>query len=150
MPAPKVEEALSRVFRCSFCLKPQTEVAKLVAGPGVFICDACVGLCVNVMGSEPAAKPQPTAIVTPDKMPTEGLLALLAGHNRAFESVDTAMQDIVDIFATARSVGRRSAKPSASRGRRPGSASARCPAPGRGAPVREPAARAAGGRTRSR
>lgn len=98
MPAPKVEEALSRVFRCSFCLKPQTEVAKLVAGPGVFICDACVGLCVNVMGSEPAAKPQPTAIVTPDKMPTEGLLALLAGHNRAFESVDTAMQDIVDIL----------------------------------------------------
>lgn len=30
---------------CSFCGKDHTEVAKLVAGPGVYICDACVGLC---------------------------------------------------------------------------------------------------------
>lgn len=98
MPEPKVDQAPSRVFRCSFCLKPQTEVAKLVAGPGVFICDACVGLCVDVMASEPATKVPPTAIVTPEKMPTESLLALLGGHNRAFESVDAAMQDIVGIL----------------------------------------------------
>jgi len=29
---------------CSFCLKPTSEVTKMVAGPGVFICDECVAL----------------------------------------------------------------------------------------------------------
>ncbi len=30
---------------CSFCGKPHTQVAKLVAGPGVYICDECIALC---------------------------------------------------------------------------------------------------------
>jgi hypothetical protein len=33
-------------LHCSFCMKSQHEVAKLIAGPGfIFICDECVGLC---------------------------------------------------------------------------------------------------------
>ena len=32
-------------LHCSFCGKDHTQVAKLIAGPGVYICDACVGLC---------------------------------------------------------------------------------------------------------
>jgi hypothetical protein len=34
---------------CSFCRKPPEAVAKLVAGPGVFICDECVGLCTELI-----------------------------------------------------------------------------------------------------
>jgi hypothetical protein len=34
-----------RKLCCSFCGKDHTQVAKLVAGPGVYICDACVSLC---------------------------------------------------------------------------------------------------------
>jgi len=34
---------------CSFCLKPETEVTALIAGPGVCICDECVTLCLHVM-----------------------------------------------------------------------------------------------------
>jgi hypothetical protein len=34
---------------CSFCGKSHTQVAKLVAGPGVFICDACIALCQMYM-----------------------------------------------------------------------------------------------------
>ena len=30
---------------CSFCGKPQSEVERLIAGPGVFICNECVELC---------------------------------------------------------------------------------------------------------
>lgn len=30
--------------RCSFCNKPKADVAKLVEGPGVFICDECIAL----------------------------------------------------------------------------------------------------------
>jgi len=32
-------------FACSFCGKPHTQAARLVAGPGVFICNECVALC---------------------------------------------------------------------------------------------------------
>jgi ATP-dependent protease Clp ATPase subunit len=41
------------IVSCSFCLKPNTEVAKLIAGPGVFICDECVGLCAQIIESNP-------------------------------------------------------------------------------------------------
>ena len=37
------------VLVCSFCLKPDSEVATLIAGPGVCICDECVALCQQVM-----------------------------------------------------------------------------------------------------
>ncbi|WP_062346535.1 ClpX C4-type zinc finger protein [Herbidospora yilanensis] len=36
-------------LRCSFCGKPDTEVERIVAGPGVYICDQCVGLAVTVI-----------------------------------------------------------------------------------------------------
>ena len=35
---------------CSFCGKPNTEVRKIVAGPGVYICNECVELCNDVIG----------------------------------------------------------------------------------------------------
>src|SRR5258708_14666809 len=37
---------------CSFCGKAQAEVAKLIAGPTVFICNECVGLCVQMLREE--------------------------------------------------------------------------------------------------
>ncbi|MDR0571635.1 MAG: ATP-dependent Clp protease ATP-binding subunit ClpX [Rickettsiales bacterium] len=37
---------------CSFCGKSQREVKKLIAGPGVNICDSCVSLCAEVVNSE--------------------------------------------------------------------------------------------------
>lgn len=40
------------LHRCSFCNKAQNEVKKLIAGPGVFICDECVSLCKNIIDKE--------------------------------------------------------------------------------------------------
>lgn len=37
---------------CSFCMKPNTEVRKLIAGPGVYICDECVDLCAQIVADE--------------------------------------------------------------------------------------------------
>jgi hypothetical protein len=37
---------------CGFCGKSEGEVGRLVAGPGVFICDRCVGLCVAVIEAD--------------------------------------------------------------------------------------------------
>ena len=36
-------------LRCSFCGKDETQVAKLVAGPNVYICDACVAAARRIM-----------------------------------------------------------------------------------------------------
>jgi hypothetical protein len=39
----------SSTLYCSFCGKSQHEVAKLIAGPNVFICDECAGLCDDIL-----------------------------------------------------------------------------------------------------
>ncbi|MGC8754717.1 MAG: ATP-dependent Clp protease ATP-binding subunit ClpX [Thermosulfidibacteraceae bacterium] len=40
------------IIRCSFCGKTQKEVKKMVAGPGVYICDRCVALCNTIIKEE--------------------------------------------------------------------------------------------------
>ena len=45
-------EATKHLWRCSFCGKGKDKVRRLVAGPGVFICDQCVHLCNEVLESE--------------------------------------------------------------------------------------------------
>lgn len=42
----------NKTIRCSFCGKPQEQAKKLVAGPGVYICDTCIGLCLDILKSE--------------------------------------------------------------------------------------------------
>lgn len=39
----------SQSVRCSFCGKPQSAVQRLIAGPGVYICDECVELCLQII-----------------------------------------------------------------------------------------------------
>src|SRR5215831_5480827 len=39
-------------FSCSFCGKNQKEVKKLIAGPTVYICDECIGLCNDIIAEE--------------------------------------------------------------------------------------------------
>ncbi|AXY26741.1 ATP-dependent Clp protease ATP-binding subunit ClpX [Suicoccus acidiformans] len=39
-------------YHCSFCGKSQDEVNKIIAGPGVYICDECVELCKNIIDEE--------------------------------------------------------------------------------------------------
>lgn len=45
---PKYEAHL----KCSFCGKSQEQVRKLIAGPGVYICDECVDLCNEILDEE--------------------------------------------------------------------------------------------------
>jgi len=42
-----------RKLKCSFCGKSDKEVTRLIAGPGVHICDACVGICNKVLEAAP-------------------------------------------------------------------------------------------------
>ncbi|MBP3285148.1 MAG: ATP-dependent Clp protease ATP-binding subunit ClpX [Clostridia bacterium] len=47
---PKYEDR--KQIKCSFCGKAQEQVKRLVAGPGVYICDECVALCNEIIGEE--------------------------------------------------------------------------------------------------
>ena len=40
------------ILHCSFCGKSQAEVKKLVAGRGVYICDECIEVCINIVADE--------------------------------------------------------------------------------------------------
>ena len=46
------DDMKGREICCSFCGKPQSEVRRLIAGPGVFICDECVELCMSILNDE--------------------------------------------------------------------------------------------------
>ena len=54
------------LLACSFCGKRQNEVRKLIAGPGVYICDPCIDLAGNVVGS---GQPADTELGTMDALP---------------------------------------------------------------------------------
>ena len=41
-----------RIVKCSFCGKPQEVVKKIIAGPGVYICDECIALCQDIIDEE--------------------------------------------------------------------------------------------------
>ena len=55
---------------CSFCGKSQKEVKKLIAGPTVYICDECIGLCNDIIAEE-VEKEEPAAGSTPVPKPKE-------------------------------------------------------------------------------
>lgn len=46
---PKQEE---KQYKCSFCGKSQDEVKRIIAGPGVYICDECVSVCSKIIKEE--------------------------------------------------------------------------------------------------
>ena len=62
-----------KTLKCSFCGKPQGRVRKLIAGPGVYICDECIGVCTSILEDEldfaPEDRLDQTALA-PEKLPT--------------------------------------------------------------------------------
>ena len=41
-----------KTIRCSFCGKTQEEVERIIAGPGVYICDECIKVCTNIIEND--------------------------------------------------------------------------------------------------
>jgi len=50
---------------CSFCGKSQAEVRKIIAGPGVYICDSCVNVCKTIIDREVKSQPADPATAKP-------------------------------------------------------------------------------------
>ncbi|MDT3444738.1 MULTISPECIES: ClpX C4-type zinc finger protein [unclassified Pseudofrankia] len=78
---------------CSFCGKDKAVVTKLVAGPGVYICNECVDLCNTIIADEPAP-----AFGAWDERPDDDLLAGLAKVQAVVAHADAAVHDYVDVL----------------------------------------------------
>jgi ATP-dependent Clp protease ATP-binding subunit ClpX len=93
-----------RILNCSFCAKPEPEVSKMIAGPGVYICDQCVRLCEDLLAQEAArsAEPDPTTapespeIPVADRMTDSEILDLLPRIASVSAQVDASLQVWVD------------------------------------------------------
>ena len=46
------QDTSTEILKCSFCGKSQKQVKKLIAGPGIYICDECVELCNDIIDEE--------------------------------------------------------------------------------------------------
>ncbi len=59
------------LLHCSFCGKSQNEVKKLIAGRGVYICDECIEVCINIVADEMAEqKKQEQGFESEGNLPT--------------------------------------------------------------------------------
>jgi ClpX C4-type zinc finger len=96
--------AKRRALCCSFCSKSQLDVAKLVGGPGVYICDECVGLCNEIIAAElagtagrtqkaktPDARREPPPIKAWEGLSDEELLGEMVRAHGAHTNVDRAV-----------------------------------------------------------
>jgi len=78
---------------CSFCLKSQHEAAKLIAGPGfIFICDACVGLCDDMLAGRPLRSKTPSL----DDIPSDRLLSQLKPIEQTLQGKGGPLQAVVE------------------------------------------------------
>ena len=59
-----------RAIRCSFCGKHQDQVAKIIAGPGAYICNECVHLCMDILENMTPPEGQMIDPDMPDTIPT--------------------------------------------------------------------------------
>jgi ClpX C4-type zinc finger len=81
-------------LRCSFCGKPDGQVGKLIAGPKVFICDACVGVCNKILEA------MPVAFAGWGSMTNEQLLESLKPSVATVEAVRAVLQAQVEALRT--------------------------------------------------
>jgi len=54
---PKIGVDRGALLACSFCNKTKQQVTKIIAGPGVYICDQCIDLCNEIIVEEAGEVP---------------------------------------------------------------------------------------------
>ena len=59
----------NKYLKCSFCGKPQSQVNRLVAGPGVYICDECIQVCQEILKENYPEEHAENAAETPVRLP---------------------------------------------------------------------------------
>ncbi|HXX39662.1 MAG TPA: ATP-dependent Clp protease ATP-binding subunit ClpX [bacterium] len=81
-------------LKCSFCGKTQEQVRKLVAGPGVYICDECIELCNEIIEEELTSGPhghvKPRSVPKPHEI-YQTLCQYVIGQDRAKKALAVAV-----------------------------------------------------------
>jgi ATP-dependent Clp protease ATP-binding subunit ClpX len=89
------DETQNGNLHCSFCNKSQKEVKKLIAGPTVYICDECIGLCNEIIAEE-VEKDEPRVGGAPIPKPSEIKAVLddyVIGQDRAKKVLAVAVHN---------------------------------------------------------
>ena len=88
----------NKPLRCSFCGKPQDQVSRMIAGPGVCICNECIDLCVSVLEEENGItrrkknqKPEAQPVLLKPAQIKEGLDEYVIGQNEAKVALSVAV-----------------------------------------------------------
>jgi hypothetical protein len=86
----------TKTLYCSFCIKSQHEVTKLISGPAhILICDECVGLCGEVIAGRPGNSSKfPSA----KELSTKRLLEHLRSINDAVQNKRDQLQSTVELL----------------------------------------------------
>ncbi len=95
MSEPTEDTSNNSNLTCSFCGKSQKEVKKLIAGPTVYICDECIGLCNDIIAEEIEKEEQtfsPEAIPKPAQI-KEVLDEYVIGQERAKKILAVAVHN---------------------------------------------------------
>jgi ATP-dependent Clp protease ATP-binding subunit ClpX len=86
----------SNLTMCSFCGKSHAEVRKLIAGPGVYICDSCINVCKGILDKElnEDARRQSTTLRVPKPMEIRRQLdQFVIGQDRAKKTLSVAVHN---------------------------------------------------------
>ncbi len=79
-------------LKCSFCGKTQEQVRKLVAGPGVYICDECIELCNEIIEEEIGEDPEMGFVELPNPQDIKNVLdQYVIGQEPAKRSLSVAV-----------------------------------------------------------
>jgi len=102
----------SDLLKCSFCGKTQKQVKKLIAGPGVYICDECIELCNEIIVEELSEAnslglselPKPQAIfefldqyVIGQDRAKKSLSVAVYNHYKRVQSGDSGREDAIEL-----------------------------------------------------
>ena len=93
------DETNERGVCCSFCGKPQGDARRLIAGPGVYICDECIELCMSILEDENSLASRKSARYAPETVtvlpkPQEikaGLVEYVIGQEEAKIALSVAV-----------------------------------------------------------
>jgi ATP-dependent Clp protease ATP-binding subunit ClpX len=97
-----------RYTRCSFCGKGQDQVRKLVAGPGVYICDLCIDLCQEVLEEDNRAggsKKAKTGLIPNPKTISAALDQYVIGQEHAKKVLSVQVHNHYKRVSASKMVG---------------------------------------------
>ena len=97
-----------RYTRCSFCGKGQDQVRKLVAGPGVYICDQCIDLCQEVLEEDSrsaGSKKAKTGFIPNPKTICAALDQYVIGQDHAKKVLSVQVYNHYKRISASKSVG---------------------------------------------